>query len=140
MFKKILVAYDGSEGSRKALRRAIEMAFCFDAEFHSISVEEGLPQYVATVGEYEEVKRQKDEFFQKLNEEAVELARAGGAKLITHIAPGNEAETIVSFCRDSGFDLLIVGFMGHSRIFDRVWGGTSQTITRLAHCSVLVVK
>jgi nucleotide-binding universal stress UspA family protein len=37
-------------------------------------------------------------------------------------------------------DLLVVGFMGHSRIFERVWGSTSQTLTRLAPCSVLVAK
>jgi nucleotide-binding universal stress UspA family protein len=140
MYKKILIAYDGSEGSRKAMMRAIELAACFDAEFHSISVEEDLPQYVATIGEFEEVKRQKDAFFEELNKEAVERAKAGGAKLTPHIVVGHEVESIVNFCKDGGFDLLIVGFMGHSRIFDRVWGSTSQTLTRLAPCAVLVVK
>ena len=33
-----------------------------------------------------------------------------------------------------------LGFMGHSRIFERVWGSTSQNLTRLAPCSVLVAK
>jgi nucleotide-binding universal stress UspA family protein len=140
MFKKMLIAYDSSEGSRKALKKGIEMAACFDAEFHSISVEEDLPQYVATVGEFEEVKRQKDAFFEELNKEAVELAKVGGAKLHPHIVAGHEVESIVSFCTEGEFDLLIVGFMGHSRIFERVWGSTSQTLTRLAACSVLVVK
>lgn len=140
MYKKILIAYDGSEGSRKAMTRAIELAACFDAEFHSISVEEDLPQYVATIGEFEEVKRQKDAFFEELNREAVEQAKAGGAKLMPHIVVGHEVERIVNFCKDGGFDLLIVGFMGHSRIFERVWGSTSQTLTRLAPCAVLVVK
>ena len=140
MFKKILIAYDGSEGSNKALKKAIELVACFDAEFHSISVEEDLPQYVATIGEFEEVKSQKDAYFQQLNHEAVELAKAGGARLQPHIVAGHEVETIVSFCEEGEFDLLIVGFMGHSRIFERVWGSTSQTLTRLVGCSVLVVK
>jgi len=140
MFRKILIAYEGSEGSNKALKKAIELAACFDAEFHSISVEEDLPQYVATIGEFEEVKRQKDAYFEQLNHEAVELAKAGGAILQPHIVAGHEVESIVSFCEEGKFDLLIVGFMGHSRIFERVWGSTSQTLTRLAPCSVLVVK
>lgn len=140
MYKKILIAYDGSEGSRKAMTRAIELAACFDAELHSISVEEDLPQYVATIGEFEEVKRQKDAFFEEQNKEAVEQAKTGGAKLIPHIVAGHEVESIVNFCKQGGFDLLIVGFMGHSRIFERVWGSTSQTLTRLAPCAVLVVK
>ncbi len=140
MYKKILIAYDGSEGSRKAMTRAIELAACFDAELHSISVEEDLPKYVATIGEFEEVKRQKDAFFEEQNKEAVEQAKAGGARLRPHIVAGHEVESIVKFCKEGRFDLLIVGFMGHSRIFERVWGSTSQTLTRLAPCAVLVVK
>jgi nucleotide-binding universal stress UspA family protein len=51
MFKKILVGNDGSEGAKKALRVAIEMAKRYGAELHSISVEEDLPHYAAIVGE-----------------------------------------------------------------------------------------
>ncbi|MGD0112697.1 MAG: universal stress protein [Armatimonadota bacterium] len=58
----------------------------------------------------------------------------------THVFPGHDVETIVNFCREGGFDLLVVGFMGHSRIYERIWGSTSQTLTRLSSCSVLVVK
>lgn len=140
MFKKILVAFDGSDGSKKALKKAIELAAGFQAEFHAISVEEDLPQYVATIGEFEEVKLQKDAFFEKINREAVEQATACGATLTPHVVAGHEVESIVTFCKEGKFDLLIVGFMGHSRIFERVWGSTSQTLTRLAPCSVLVVK
>jgi nucleotide-binding universal stress UspA family protein len=54
--------------------------------------------------------------------------------------PGHEVETTVTFAREHGFDLLVIGFMGHSRIYERIWGGTSQNLTRLAPCSVLVIK
>jgi Kef-type K+ transport system membrane component KefB len=84
--------------------------------------------------------RQKDAFFEELNRETVEQAKRSGVRLIPHIVAGHEVESIVSFCEEGCFDLLVVGFMGHSRIFDRVWGSTSQTLTRLAPCAVLVVK
>ena len=29
------------------------------------------------------------------------------------------------------FDLVGIGFMGHSKVYDRVWGSTSQNIARL---------
>jgi hypothetical protein len=35
---------------------------------------------------------------------------------------------------------LVVGFMGYSTIFGHEWGSTSQNLTRLAPCAVLVVK
>jgi nucleotide-binding universal stress UspA family protein len=141
MFKKILVALDGSEGSFKALKAGIALAAsCGGAELHSISIEEDLPQYVATVGEFEEVKEQKDAFFEKINAEAIALAKSRGVTLTPHVVAGHEVQGIVEFCADGGFDMLVVGFMGHSRIFERVWGSTSQSLTRLAPCSVLVAK
>jgi len=54
--------------------------------------------------------------------------------------PGHEVETIVTFAKDHGFDLLVIGFMGHSKIFGRIWGSTSQNLTKLSPCTVLVVK
>jgi len=140
LFQKILVANDGSPGARKALAVAIELAAKVNAELHSISVEEHLPHYVATVGEFEEVKRQEDEYFAKVGEEARAMAKEYMVDLEVHVLPGHEVQTIVEFCRDNRFDLLVVGFMGHSRILERVWGSTSQSLTRLAPCSVLVVK
>ena len=140
MFRKILLANDGSEGARKALQAAIELTARYGAELHSISVEEDLPRYVATVGEFEEVKRQKDAYFEQLNNEALAQAQAIGVTLTPHVVAGHEVESIVNFCKEGGFDLLVVGFMGHSRIFERIWGSTSQTLTRIAPCSVLVVK
>jgi Kef-type K+ transport system membrane component KefB len=39
-----------------------------------------------------------------------------------------------------GFDLLVAGFMGHSQLYERIIGGTTGRLVRLAPCSVLVVK
>jgi nucleotide-binding universal stress UspA family protein len=46
----------------------------------------------------------------------------------------------VTFAKDHGFDLLVIGFMGHSKIFGRIWGSTSQNLAKLSPCTVLVVK
>jgi nucleotide-binding universal stress UspA family protein len=140
MYKKILVAFDGSEGSRKALKRAIELAGCFEAELHMVSVEVDLPQYVATVGEFEEVKRQKDAYFGELIAEAVGLAKAQGVTLTPHILSGHAVDRVVDFCKEGGFDLLVTGFTGHSRIYERIWGGVSRNLARFSPCAVLIEK
>jgi len=139
-YKKILVANDGSEHAKKALQAAIWLAKCLGAELHSISVEEDLPKYVATVGEIEEVKRRKDAYFAQIVAESKELAKKQGVELHAHIIAGHEVETIVNFCREGQFDLLVIGFMGHSKVFGRVWGSTSQNLAKLAPCAVLIVK
>ena len=140
MFKKILIANDGSEGAKHALKVAIDLAKKYDAELHSISVEEGVPHYAATIGEVDEYKKEANGFFRKLNDEALEEAKREGVELRTMVLAGHEVETIVHYAKEGKFDLLIIGFMGHSKIFGRVWGSTSQNITKLSPCTVIVVK
>jgi len=140
MFKKILIANDGSAGAKLALKVAIDLAKKYNAELYSISVEEGIPHYAATIGEIEEYKREANDFFKKVNDEAIEMARGEGIELHTKILPGHEVETIVNYARDEEFDLLVIGFMGHSKIFGRVWGSTSQNLAKLAPCTVVIVK
>jgi nucleotide-binding universal stress UspA family protein len=140
MFKKILVAYDGSDGAKHALKVAIDLAKKNDAELHSLSVEERIPHYAATIGEVMEYKIEANGFFKEINDEAVEEAKKEGIELHTKVLAGHEVETIVHYAKEGKFDLLVIGFMGHSKIFGRVWGSTSQNITKLAPCSVVVVK
>src|SRR4030042_348880 len=140
MFKKILVGNDGSEGAKKALKAAIDLAKHYGAELHSISVEEDLPHYAATVGEVLEAKAEKNNYFGRMNEEAQQMANREGVSLHTHVIAGHEVQTIVDYVREHHFDLVVIGFIGHSKIYDRVWGSTSQNIARLVPCTVMIVK
>jgi nucleotide-binding universal stress UspA family protein len=140
MYKKILVGFDGSDGAKKALKAAVDIAKHYGAELHSISVEENLPHYAATVGEVLEAKAEKNGYFAKVVNEAREMAAREGVTLHTKVVAGHEVETIVDYAKDYHFDLVIIGFMGHSKVYDRVWGSTSQNITRLVPCTVIVVK
>jgi nucleotide-binding universal stress UspA family protein len=47
---------------------------------------------------------------------------------------------IVTYARAGHFDLLLAGYHGHSRIFDRLIGSTAESIVRLSPCSVLLAK
>ena len=140
MFKKILVAYDGSDGAKAALRVGIGLAQSLRAELHSISVEEHLPHYAATIGEVEDAKQRIDEYFRILMKEARDQALLAGIDLQAMIRQGHEVETIVTCAREGKFDLLLAGYHGHSRIFERVMGSTAQSIIRLSPCSVLLAK
>ncbi len=140
MFHKILVANDGSDGAKKALQAAIDLAKRYEAELHEISVEEHLPHYAATVGEVVEAKQEAADYYRAITKEAEAAALARGIRLTSHVVPGHEVEAIVTFAKDRGFDLLVIGFMGHSKIFGRIWGSTSHNLTRLSPCTVLVVK
>jgi nucleotide-binding universal stress UspA family protein len=42
--------------------------------------------------------------------------------------------------KDGQYDLLVVGYHGHRKIYGRIIGGTAQSIVRLVPCSVLLAK
>jgi nucleotide-binding universal stress UspA family protein len=109
-------------------------------KLHSISVIEHLPHYAATVGEVKEAQAEFEAFFGKLTKQARDAAALQGVELETVVKPGHEAETIVTFAEEGGFDLLVIGFVGHSNIWGRIMGSTTQNISRLAPCSVVIVK
>ncbi len=140
MFRKILVAYDGSDGAKAALRIGVGLAKSVGAEVHSISVEEHLPQYAVSIGEIQEAKDRVDEYFRVLTKEARDQAGLNGVELQTAIRQGHEVEMIVNYAKEGAFDLLLAGYHGHSRIFERVMGSTAQSIIRLSPCSVLLAK
>jgi len=139
MHKRILHAHDGSEGAFKALDEAIDLAKVYGAELHTISVEE-VPHYGGTVGEVIEEQDFAQHRFKDAIEKARLLGQEKGIEIRSHLIVGHEVKTIVEFIKERGFDLLVVGFMGHSAIYDRVMGSTCQSLVRLAPCSVLVVK
>lgn len=140
MYRTILVANDGSSGAGRALLAAIDLAKRDRAELHQICVEEHLPHYVAIMGEVIQAKQEAKEFFRRVIAEADAAAEAHEVRLTSHVIPGHAVETIATYAKDHGFDLLVIGFTGHSNIYGRIWGGTSQNLVRLAPCSVLVVK
>jgi len=140
MFNKILVGIDGSEGSKKALTAAIAIAKRFGGEIHTVSVKERPSHYAATVGEVMEDQEEINKFFAHVTEEAMNMAEKEGVALKCDVRSGHEVQAIIEFARAQHFDLLVIGFMGHSRVFGRIWGGTSQNLTKTSPCSVLVVK
>ena len=137
---KILVALDGSEASKKALRTAIELTRAFDASLIALGVEEHLPHYAATVGEVVEAKEEKNAFFAHVLDEARHAAAEQNVQLSTEVRAGNAAQQIVQLAREGGFDLIVLGASGHSLIRDFLLGTTTDRVTHHAPCSVLVVR
>ena len=139
MFKKILVANDGSEGAARALSAAIMLAKKHDAELHMISVEE-LPRFPASVDEVVEEKQDANHRFEAVVSRAQGQAQAQGVKLVVHVVPGHAVSAVVEFVEAGSFDLLVVGYMGHSALYNRIIGSTTDRLVELAACHVLVIK
>ncbi len=139
MFSKILIANDGSEGATKALDVAIKLAKRFRAELHMLSVEE-LPDFPATIDEVIEEKDEANHRFGAVIEQAQAKAKVQRVKLSAHVVAGHAVSSIVEFVARERFDLLVVGYMGHSALYNRLIGSTTDRLVEHAPCQVLVVK
>ncbi len=78
MYRRILVAYDGSEGLRRALKAGLQLAEIGRSELRALCVEERLPHYAATVGEMEEMRAERDHYFGGLQSWVLDLRREHG--------------------------------------------------------------
>jgi nucleotide-binding universal stress UspA family protein len=139
MFDKILIANDGSEGAARALSTAIALARTHGSELHMISVEE-LPRFPASVDEVVEEKNEANHRYEAVITQAREKARAAGTSLTAHVVVGHAVPAVVELVERERFDLLVVGFMGHSALYNRLIGSTTDRLVELAPCTVLVVK
>ncbi len=139
MFKRIVVANDGSDGGLRALAMACDLAMRHRSTLHMISVEE-LPDFPASIDEVVEAKDAENHKYHEVLERARKIAKAKGIKLKTEVVAGHAAASIVERAKAMKADLLVVGFMGHSALYERIIGGTADRLVRLAPCPVLVVK
>jgi nucleotide-binding universal stress UspA family protein len=140
MYKKILVGYDGSEGSQNALLRAIALAKALHAHVQAVWVKSSLPHYPETVDEVQEENSAANEFFQERKKEIDSFAKKYKIKIPFSTQTGHAAKTIVDFAKKENVDLIIVGNAGHSGLWGNLLGHTPDKISENAHCSVLIVR
>ena len=138
-FTNVLVPIDGSEGSEKALDCALSICVALGARLTALAVEGKLPAYAATAGEVDEVKREKDDFFQRVLASATQQAEARDVQLKAELVPGHAAEVITQYARAHGHDLIVIGHRGHF-LGDYLLGSTADRVAHHAHCPVMVVR
>jgi nucleotide-binding universal stress UspA family protein len=138
-FDRILVAIDGSECSNHAYAKALELAVLANAHVTALAIEGPLPAYAATLGEVEEVKREKDDFFTRLAARAERQAIDAGVDIDVSVRAGHPAELISRVARDGGYDLVVLGHRGHF-VRDHLLGSTADRVAEHAPCPVMIVR
>ena len=140
MLDKILVAHDGSDSARKAFDFAVELAARLGARLRMICVEEEIPRHAEVIDEFREEKDRADSYFGQLAEHCRARAALHAVEIEIDILPGHAVKVIGDFVLQNDIDLLVIGFTGHSRIYEHIWGGTAHNLTSTVRCNVLVVK
>lgn len=143
MFQKVVVAYNESPESERALGSAIRLAGSLGAELHTVTVMTDLPAYTAFASAVDPsvaqtLKDDRLKFYEQLQEKARNFAKSHGIEIHSYLVEGPHVETIVDFLRKQKADLLVIGLHQRDLHIARLWS-TVYELAQDAPCSVLGV-
>ena len=136
MFEKILVAFDGSKTSEKALDTAVELAKKFNSVIHLVSV---IVQSDFAALKDESRNVEEERFYQDLQEKAVNSENTE-VKIKTSILYGRPADTILDYVEFEDCDLLVIGSRGLNATERLFLGSVSDELSHHSSCPILIVR
>jgi len=149
MFKKMLVAIDGSESADKALDLTLNLAKLCDAEVLIISVVQSahglIPKLTPATPPPEFYNFYVDHVKERINTvltKALEKAEKRGLTQNVSILllEGNPAERIVQTAKDKDFDVIVIGNRGLGGVKEMLLGSVSSRVADTAPCPVIIAK
>jgi nucleotide-binding universal stress UspA family protein len=140
VFTHLLVGYDGSDGSRRALAAALRLATENSARVVALTVQHHLPRFAATIGEVDEERQVEAADARRLANEIAAEADEHAVAVRCLVAHGHPGPEIVRTATDIGADLIVLGHSGHTALHDRLLGSVAEDVSRHAPCSVLIVR
>jgi nucleotide-binding universal stress UspA family protein len=138
MYRRILVGYDGSDASQKALDQACALAAQHDAELHVITV--ARPPDIGDDVESEAIIESSREHHRRMLAALKPELKAKKIKSHLEVAVGHPAEQIIYYADKHAADLIVLGDRGHSRLRRLLLGSVTRQVTEHADRPVLVVR
>lgn len=142
MYKRIVLAYDGSEAGQKALLDGLDIAQWSHAELHLIAVMPPAAPLVAVEGVVydSEIEAEMKRKYQEILDDGLRRLAAAGYPARGEVLIGDQVDAITRYARKVNADLIVVGHKHLDSWAARWWRGSrSPALIEHAHCSVLVV-
>jgi nucleotide-binding universal stress UspA family protein len=122
--KHMLLAYDGSVESNKALHAVIDLAVALGADVTIVTV----------------CQRENEEAASKVLKDAQQQALDHKLNPGAQLVHGNPETEILNQCQKTGADLIVMGAYGHTRIRELIIGSTTSHVLRKAAVPVLLTR
>lgn len=149
----VLIAYDGSDTARRAVREAAGMfgsrqvlvvtvwepALAYESSMPTAGLE--MPPVPVDVEGAREVEEELHQRARSIAQEGAELAQSVGlqAKGLAVADEVHVADTIIEVARKRGAAAIVVGSRGLKGLRARLEGSTSKAVVKHAPCPVVVV-
>lgn len=120
--EKVLVAYDGGVSAMKAVDHIARSPLFAGLKIHLVTVGTATPEATKALA----------------NAEALLLG--AGLAVETSILPGQPEAVLGKLADEGGFDLLVMGAYGHSRIRSLIIGSTTTAMIRSCKVPVVLIR
>jgi len=107
---------------------------------HLLNVQPSLPADVSRFINAEQIREFHREEGEKALAEARRLLREAGIEARVHVSVGDSAEIIVSFARDLGCEMILLGTRGHTGLGGTLLGSVASRVVAHASVPVLLIR
>jgi nucleotide-binding universal stress UspA family protein len=143
MYKRILIATDGSDKSRKAAEEGVELAKALEADVIALNVinEVVIASAVRQLGsDKKEVEDKLKVAGQKAVDAIKKMGEDVGVKVETIVRTGAPANVVIDVGTNNNADLIVMGSHGESGATKLLIGSVVQKVLYWATIPVLVVR
>ena len=142
MFKDILLPTDGSKGAAEAINCAVAIAKKFDSTIHVLFVVEP-PRFQdigATTAMNDILRAIREAGEEIVRETAQTIANSGVIAVEEVLREGHPAEEILTYAREEGMDLIVMGTHGRRGLGRLLLGSVTEEVVRTSPVPVLTVR
>jgi len=141
LYKKILIATDGSQNSVQAINAGMEIARLSEGKAYAMHVVDtsGYPPEREDQKWTKLMEEQFKTFGLEMTATVEEAAKAAGVKVEFVTLKGHPAEKILDFAEKNAVDMIVVGSLGKNDVERFLLGSVSEKVVRNAKVPVLVV-
>lgn len=148
MVKKILIPFDGSEHSKKAILFAADVAQHHNSELFLIHVvkDKDIPPEILEYVKSEKINGGIGKVSAKLISEGIMKAarkqvQEMGLKIAkSMVFSGDPVEEIIQFAKNNDIDMIVIGSRGLGKIKGLLLGSVSSKVCHLAECTCVTIK
>jgi nucleotide-binding universal stress UspA family protein len=139
-YRKILLAYDGSQEGKRALLECADLASFLQAETLLLAVATMPPSLFLTEGFVpEELLEEEKKRTRSVLDEGIRTLRERGFNVAGQLSVGEPVEEICRMAKANGVDLIVVGHNQNTSFAARWWkGSVGASLLDYAPCSILI--
>ncbi|MCR3883436.1 universal stress protein [Methanotrichaceae archaeon M04Ac] len=146
MYRKILIATDGSEVSKAAERGGMKLAKSLGSEvvvlnvINEMAISKAIAALVGRGFTEEDLRRTLKDSAEEIVMEATKMGEDSGVRVDPLIREGDPALRILETAAIEGADLILVGCHGEGGITSNLIGSVAQKVLNWSETTVMVVR